>query len=282
MYAHFINRYSQVEFMENGEDNKKPEGNGFYTYRGKNATVKAEHAQPAENPPKGQDAESMQPSAEDRAARRGRVVAYVLAAVLAVAVLVSVILDPGRLGLTGAPAAVATKTPKSSAINPANTGNTDAALFLYGQSWDDKKHNSLKSLKSVKNLRYALDFFQNYTPKEIAAVPVMPCTLADVAGNYDRLAGAIVSFSAKVSQKDPVTEDLELQSSQPSTLLTLPGDPSYGGASLIVLGSQLDGVNVGDIIKCSCIPIYYYSPKDNPSSGGLLFITIPQLVYKVQ
>lgn len=262
-------------------------GGKLSTVIGENPEERAErmrHAADEEKRPEAAADGSAPPTdrKEEASARRGRTIAIILAALLAAGTILAAALDPAGLGLTGAQAPPGAKTPKPSSPTANKTGSTDAALFLYAQPWDGKKHGSLKSLKNVKNLRYALGFFQDYSPRAVAAVPSMPCALADVAANYDRLAGSMVSFTAGITKKDAVTEDLESQATQPSAMLTLPGGPAYGGASLIVLGSQLEGFNAGDTIKCNCIPIYYYSPKDDPASGGLLFITIPQLIYKVK
>lgn len=292
-----INRNNWAGFMENEKENKKPEGNSFYTYRGEKAGARAEPAsesQPEGEAPKaeGRDAAEREPEAssenpkeskpQDKSARRGKIIGIVLAALFAAGVLFSIIIDWDSLWLTGGAATTKPKPAASSTLLPSKAGNTDAALYLYAQPWDDKKHDALKSLGKVKNLRYALAFLQNYTPKEITAVPSLPCNIGDVAVNYGRLAGSIVTFTVKISKKSTVTEDLKLESSQPSTLLEFPQDASYGSASLLVLGSTLDGINAGDSITCRCIPIYCYSPKDNPSGGGLLFITIPELAYKTK
>lgn len=152
-----------------------------------------------------------------------------------------------------------------------------ASLFLNSQQWDKKSHGSLKSLGKIKNLKVALDFFERYPPSEIAALPRRPSSIDDAIDHYADLAGTIVSIEATVTRKYAVTESLLPDSGAPSTLLSLQTDRETG-ASMLVIGSSPDNAKEGETVTFACLPVYLYAPGEDLKSGGIFFVTLPELV----
>jgi nucleotide-binding universal stress UspA family protein len=157
---------------------------------------------------------------------------------------------------------------------PAGLNGVDATLYLKSLPWEKKSHEALRPLEKMKNLRYALDFFEKYSPEAIATVQAIPSGIPEALQGYGDIAGRIVAIRAKVAQKYAVSEDIEIRPGAPSTLLSLEAEEI--DASLLVMGSTLDGINAGDDISFRCLPLYCYAPKEG--SGALLFITIPELI----
>jgi len=179
-----------------------------------------------------------------------------------------------RIGTAGPPFnAVTAPSAAKSALSGA-----DASLYLRMLPWEKKSHDTLKSLSKMKNLRYALEFIQKYSPGQIAAIQAKPSTMEDAIANFGVEVGTMISMEATINQISPVTEKIELQNNAPSTLLSLGTNGKSGTASMLVAGSALDGFKAGDAIRFSCIPLYCYAPKDGESE--LFLITIPALIEK--
>jgi hypothetical protein len=180
-----------------------------------------------------------------------------------------------RIGTAGSPfnAGTAPSAAKSA------LGGADASLYLGMLPWEKKSHDTLQSLSKMKNLRYALEFIQKYSPDQIAAIQAKPSSMEDAIANFGVEAGTMISMEAVIIQKDPVTEKIELEPEAPSTLLSLGTDGKSNNASMLVAGSALDGFKAGDAIRFSCIPLYCYVPKDGQEE--LFLITIPELIEKI-
>lgn len=201
-------------------------------------------------------------------------------AILFAAVLCAVAFFGGKLGLFGN-ANLSIALPKNSSAPISANQLSFASVYLKTQPWDKKTHSSLKSLEKMKNLRYALNFFEKYGADEIASMPSRASNIDDAAANYDTLVGSLISIDAKVSQKNAVTESIMPGSNAASTLLSLAPDRENGSiASILVIGSPLDQVKAGDTLSFVCLPVYSYSPSDK-ASGGIFLVTIPELVQSV-
>jgi hypothetical protein len=200
----------------------------------------------------------------------GAILTLLLAAALC---LVGFLID--RLGLLQGVTPTTAQAPSHAGLP-----GMDASLYLKAQTWESKSHDKLKSISKMDNLRIALDFFQRYTPAQIAAVPSTPESLEQAITDFSGIAGKMISVQASIGLKYPVTEEITLSSSAPSTLLSLDAAGEKGIASLLVVGSALDGLKQGDTIDCKCIPIYCYIPKDDKGQKGIFLITIPELMKK--
>jgi hypothetical protein len=153
--------------------------------------------------------------------------------------------------------------------------NAEAAQYLKSMPWDKKTHPDLKPLAKVKNLRYALEFFDMYPPGQIARLPAEQSTLQDAYAGYSGIAGNLISIDTSVVQVYDVPEDI---AGGQSALVSL-GDPGAGvTASLLVAGSPPEGLKAGDGISFICLPLYCYAPASG--EGGLLLVTVPELIKK--
>jgi hypothetical protein len=217
--------------------------------------------------------EKQKPSSPDASGNRRKPPQGMLMTLLLAAALCLVGFFFDRLGLLQGAAASNAQTSTQAGL----TG-VDAALYLKAQAWETKSHDKLKSLSKIDNLRIALDFFQRYAPAQIAAVPSMPERLEQAITDFSGIAGKMISMQASIGQKYSVTEKIALSSNAPSALLSLDAAGEKGIASLLVVGSALDGLKQGDAIDCRCIPIYCYTPKEGNGQKGLFLITIPELV----
>lgn len=174
----------------------------------------------------------------------------------------------------------ATASPAGAASGGTPVSGVNATLYLKSMAWEKKSHDTLKPLTKMKNLRYALQFFANFPPDQIAAANSAPSSISAALQNYKEQVGTLVSMNAFVEQKVAVTEEIEAGSGTPSILLQLTAPGASGDASMLVVGSTLDDVKAGDKISFRCIPLYCYAPKD--SEGGVFLITAPELVVKTQ
>jgi hypothetical protein len=271
--------------QEGGNEKKKPEGAGRFIWHGANPTVPGEthdfDETSSENsgPVKLPEAYAVEYPEPDEKLRRRKLIMGILGSVLFAAILCAIALVGGKLGAFGKPdlsIGLSQNSPQPISANELSI----ISLYLKSQPWDKKKHNALKSLDKMKNLRYALDFFQKFNSGEIANMPAHASSIDDVIANYEKLAGSLISIDAAVSQKYTVTEGIMTDSNAPSTLLSLSGSQDNGvSVSILVIGSSLEAVKTGDKEKFNCIPVFSYSPDNKEDGGGIFFVTIPELLH---
>jgi hypothetical protein len=288
------NNSFEVPMQENETNGKDIESTGFYSFQGgKNGEQGDNAAQAVEEDKTAHDGQR-ELSPEDKAAyqnlvnetdrdstaqSRKKFKMGAVGALLFAVLLCGVGLLSSKLGITASENLTIGKTKLSASSTPAKA--KDASAYLKKQSWEKKTHESIKSLTKMKNLRYALEFFESYSPQEIAAIPSLQSGIDNVVANYDSLVGSMLSIQAVVTQKYPVSENIELNSDAPSTLVAVSGSQQSATVSILVIGSSLDTIKAGDKIKFVCLPVYSYSPKDTTDQAGIFFITIPELVSKV-
>jgi hypothetical protein len=272
--------------MQQDNNEPKPGNRNFYTYPGGNAGEQPQQQpEPASEEKKGEATEAAAPQTtesqnlpvtpnpeetpEDGGKKRKK---------LLFGLLITVLLAAALCGAGYLIEKFATAGSSGSVSSGSGISGVDATLYLKSLSWEKKSHDTLKPLTKMKNLRYALQFFENYTPEQIAAVDSAPSSLTQAMQDYKHEVGTLVSMQANVEQKVPVTEEIETGSSTPSILLSISEPGAAGDASMLVVGSTLDDIQPGDEISFRCIPLYCYLPKD--TEGGLFLITAPELVEK--
>jgi hypothetical protein len=280
----------------NDGEEEKPKSTGFYTYHGvrkpsgetstpQSTATQAEAdetAAPTVLPESSEFSGNQTDNDDDKNPKtsRKKLVSGLLFAVLFAAALFVVAVFGGKFGLTGV-SMMNTVEPKASSLNQAfSPADSYPALFLIAQPWEKKTHSSDKSLLKMKNLRYALTFFKNYTPQQIAEIPATAVSISSALDNYDNVVGTMLTIQADITKKYPVTESIDLTSSAPSTLLALSTGQPGKSASLLVIGSELADLNTGDKLTIQCLAIYRYSPKDSSGDDMIFFITIPELIHK--